>query len=52
MSDGKIVFAKNKIYNADCFDLIAVMPDESLDLVIVDPLMAMVLVMVETGKKY
>ena len=37
MSDGKIVFAKNKIYNADCFDLIAVMPDESLDLVIVDP---------------
>ena len=37
MSDGKIVFEKNKVFNADCFDLIAVMPDESLDLVIVDP---------------
>lgn len=34
---GQIVFAKNKIYNADCFDLIEVMPNESLDLVIVDP---------------
>ena len=37
MSDGKIVFEKNKVFNADCFDLIKVMPNESLDLVIVDP---------------
>ena len=37
MSDGKIVFEKNKVFNADCFDLIEVMPNDSLDLVIVDP---------------
>jgi DNA modification methylase len=33
----EIIFEKNKTYNADCFDLIAVMPNECLDLVIVDP---------------
>lgn len=33
----EIIFEKNKTYNADCFDLIAVMPNECLDLVIADP---------------
>jgi len=30
-------FKKNKVYNDDCFNLINIMPDESLDLVVVDP---------------
>lgn len=30
-------FESNKVFNGDCFDLIKVMPDNSLDLVIVDP---------------
>ena len=30
-------FERNKVFRADCFDLIKVVPDKSLDLVIVDP---------------
>ena len=30
-------FERNNVFHADCFDLIKVVPDKSLDLVIVDP---------------
>lgn len=32
-----LVFKENTVYNADCFNVIKAMPDECLDLVIVDP---------------
>jgi len=35
--ENKIEFKENTVFQADCFDLIAVMPNECLDLVIVDP---------------